>query len=477
MVNRGRGGHNRDAALAGIDAPDIGWKSGNAALEVRLGRLGFRTAMVNAWRVFKLAARAAVWRTTADPPLVELPTLLGFAVLLAAVRIALQLPAAGSWHDFNPYGLNATVAWIALELAVAAFFVRPAVRGSALSAMFVLSIFADLMTAALQFGAPFLAPLLPLAVAQNAMLASAIAANVFFGIGVVWWIGAMSAVVASLQPGSGLRLIGRVAALGVALFIADALVPHAPVFLPPHFDARSANWWEVLYALRQGHSGEAEAAPAGSAKLEKAQAALLKQQIAALAPRARARPVSMRSALPAGPTRTFSSRNSTAAWPSLAGVLPIKDRTVRLINNRATLETVPLADLQNFEAAVHDIAQVMNKDTDVLVLDDDFSRQQSGFMLQVPGKTVELTRAASRRGARQRRHQEPRGDCFGLLLRQFRSAARQRQHHRHDGRGCEKHIVRLRAGTRLDLFRRCLFPAKPASRLRFRRTPSNMRAS
>ena len=78
------------------------------------------------WRVLKFAARAAAWRTTADPPLVGLPVLLGFAVAVAVVRIALQLLAAGSWHAFNPYGLNAVVAWIALELAVAALFVRPA---------------------------------------------------------------------------------------------------------------------------------------------------------------------------------------------------------------------------------------------------------------------------------------------------------------------------------------------------------------
>ena len=121
--------------------------------------------MVNTWRVLKLAARSAVWRTTADPPLVGLPILLGFAVLVAAVRIALQLLASDSWRDFNPYGLNATVAWIALELAVAAFFVRPTVRASALSALFVLSIFADLVTATLQFGTPLLVPLLPPAIA------------------------------------------------------------------------------------------------------------------------------------------------------------------------------------------------------------------------------------------------------------------------------------------------------------------------
>jgi hypothetical protein len=70
------------------------------------------------WPVFKLAARAAVWRTTPDPPLVGLPALLGWTLALAAVRIALQRINAGTVAHFNPYGLNAVVTWLALELAV-----------------------------------------------------------------------------------------------------------------------------------------------------------------------------------------------------------------------------------------------------------------------------------------------------------------------------------------------------------------------
>ncbi len=42
---------------------------------------------------------------------------------------------------------------------------------------------------------------------------------------------------------------------------------------------------------------------------------------------------------------------------AIASVLPIKDHTIRLINSRDTLETVPLADLQNFKAAVHAIGK------------------------------------------------------------------------------------------------------------------------
>src|SRR5271156_3278563 len=110
--------------------------------------------MVRVWRVLKFAARASAWRTTADPPLVGLPVPLGFAVAVAVVRVALQLLAAGSWHAFNPYGLNAVVAWIALELAVAALFLRPAARVTALSAMFILSVVADLVTSAVRLPPP-----------------------------------------------------------------------------------------------------------------------------------------------------------------------------------------------------------------------------------------------------------------------------------------------------------------------------------
>src|ERR1700722_8228886 len=111
--------------------------------------------MVSVWSVFKLAARAAVWRTTADPPLVGLPSLLGWAVTLAVMRVALQFSVtAGGPSHFNPYGLNAVVAWLAFQLAIAAFFVRPAARPTALAAMFILSIIADVVAALIQFGEP-----------------------------------------------------------------------------------------------------------------------------------------------------------------------------------------------------------------------------------------------------------------------------------------------------------------------------------
>ncbi len=76
---------------------------------------------------------------------------------------------------------------------------------------------------------------------------------------------------------------------------------------------------------------------------------------------------------------------------AIASVLPIKQRTVRLINRRETLDTIPLADFQNFKAAVQSIGSVMNKHKDVLVLFMTSHGEKTGFALELPGGVAELT--------------------------------------------------------------------------------------
>ena len=337
------------------------------------------------WRVLKFAARAAVWRTTADPPLVGLPVLLGFAIAVAVVRVALQLLVAGSWHAFNPYGLNAVVAWIALELAVAALFVRPAGRATALSALFALSIVAELATTAIKFGVSHIAP----AAGQSPLWTGSIATDVIYALAVTWWVGAMVCVVGSLEaqlPEARPRLIVRVAALWVALFIANALVPQAPVFLPPNFDPRSANWWEVFYALRQEHNEAADVA-----RIEKAQPALLRTEVAALAPQQKGVTDVYVLGIAGWGDQDVFVKELDGGLESIASVLPTKNHTIRLINRRDTLETFPLANLANIQAAMHAIGNVMDKDEDVLVLFMTSHGGHTGFALELPGGTVELT--------------------------------------------------------------------------------------
>ncbi|HUD88217.1 MAG TPA: C13 family peptidase [Xanthobacteraceae bacterium] len=327
------------------------------------------------WSVLKVAARAAIWRTTPDPPPAGLVSLLGWAVVLAAVRVALQYAAAGPASHFNPYGLNAVVAWLALELAVAAFFVRPAGRATALAAMFILSIIADIAAASIELGAPLVAA----AATLNAFWTRAGTAAAVFTVEIVWWIGAMVCVLRGIEPQSQLRLIGRAAALWVALFAVNALVPHAPAFLGRDFDIRDANWWEYFYA----RYGEV-------ASLERAQAALLKTELDGLAPHQGATNVYAIGL--AGMDQDVFVKELDGALASIATVLPIKDRTVRLINSHETAATVPLANPENFAAAAHAVAEKMDKDDDVLVLVMTSHGDQGGVGLQLPGrKPTELT--------------------------------------------------------------------------------------
>jgi hypothetical protein len=174
----------------------------------------------------------------------------------------------------------------------------------------------------------------------------------------------------------------------VALFIVNVVVPHAPVFLPPDFDPRNSNWWEVLYALHQDKN--ANTARGEVARIEKAQPALLQQEIANLAPQQKG--ITDIYALGiAGVDQDVFGKEVGGGLDAIANVLPIKNRTVRLINRHDTVDTVPLATVQNFAAAVRAIGNVMDKDEDVLVLFMTSHGEQSGFALQLPGATTELT--------------------------------------------------------------------------------------
>ncbi len=295
--------------------------------------------------------------------------------------------AAGSWHLFNPYGLNAVVAWLAIELTIAALFVAPAGRATALAAMFILSTAAEIVLAAVRFAVPLLAP----AAAQSAIWNSTITGVAILAVTVGWWIGAASCVVQSVEPRPRLAVLGRVAALWLALFTANALMPHAPVFFPPDFDPRNANWWEVVYARYRENNGGRQARSPELAQIEQRQPELLQSEVAALAPQRKGATDIYALGVAGWAEQDVFRKELDAGLDSIAGVLPIKERTVRLINNRETLASVPLASPQNLAAAVNAIGAVMDKDEDVLVLLMTSHGDQHGFTLQVPGSTVDLT--------------------------------------------------------------------------------------
>ena len=341
------------------------------------------------WCIVKLALRAAVWRRTSDVSLVGLPLLLVFAALVAVVRAALQLLEAGSWYAFNPYGLNAVVAWIALELAIAALFVRPAARTTALSAMFVLSVLADLVMTGISIGAPYVAPLLARAIGPSAPFNSAVVADATYTLLFVWWVGAMTCIVGSLEQQSGWRLTGRIAGLWLALFAANVAMPHTPIFVPPDFDPGNANWWETVYAAQRAEGKGRVAGEIG--QIQKLQPRLLQEQFAHLTPAHKGETEIYTLAIAGWADQDVFIKELDGALEAMASVLPTNGHTVRLVNRRDTASTIPLANFSNFAAAVHAIGNVMDKDNDVLVLLMTSHGEQTGFALQLPGGIAELT--------------------------------------------------------------------------------------
>ena len=338
--------------------------------------------------VVRLATGAAIWRKMSNPPLVGLGSLLAFAALVAAVRAALQLIEAGAWQAFNPYGLNAVIAWIALELAIAALFVRPAARTTALAAMFVLSVIADIVMTAISVGAPLLAQ----AAGQPGLLNNAIFAGATYTLLFVWWIGAMTCIVGSLEQQSGWRVVGRIAGLWLALFAANVAMPHTPVFVPPDFDPRNANWWETVYAAHRAEGKPRTGLSSGQiVQIDKTQPRLLEDQFARLAPSRKGETEIYTLAVAGWADQDVFIKEIDGALEAIGSVLPIKGRTVRLINRRDTVDTIPLANFWNFSAAVHAIGDVMDKDNDVFVLVMTSHGEQTGFALQLPGGTAELT--------------------------------------------------------------------------------------
>jgi hypothetical protein len=344
------------------------------------------------WPVLKFAARAAAWRATLDPPRAGLSALLGWTLVLALLRTAIQYLDAGPSPAFAPDGINALLAWLAVTLAVAVFFVPAAARTSFLAAMIALSVLIEATLAAIR---PGLA-LLPAWPASDAVLAFLTAAGApasrwlgpalaisFFLMPVISWIGGMFALIRSVEPDGAWRSLVKAVALWGALFVAKALLPQAATFVSTGAEAREAGWWEYARAIPRR---EPDVDPdVRLARLQDLQPALLQAEFAHLAPQRKGATDVYALGLAGWSDQDVFAKEVGGAFEALERSLPIKDRTLRLLNNPATVDTVPLASRRNLGAAVHALAAVMDRDEDVLVLFMTSHGGSGGMALRLPG--------------------------------------------------------------------------------------------
>jgi peptidase C13-like protein len=184
-------------------------------------------------------------------------------------------------------------------------------------------------------------------------------------------------------------LVGRVAVLWLALFELTAVVPAAPVFLPSNFDARTANWCEILSTRHAGKGGVLSRDEI--AQFQKTQSLLLQQEFAGLTPSRKGETEIYTLAIAGWADLDVFVKELNGALAAMASVLPIKGRTVRLVNHRETVNAIPLANFHNFTAAVHAIGNNMDKDNDILILLMTSHGDRTGFALQLPGSVTELT--------------------------------------------------------------------------------------
>jgi peptidase C13-like protein len=346
--------------------------------------------MVSVGLVLKLSGRATIWRMTSDPHPAGLASLLIIAAALVALRVALQFVSTGADADFNAYGLNAVIAWLALETAIAALLIPAAWRTTALAAMLVLLLIAEFIIGTISIAFSRLPPVPGL---DAFWLGHFWPTAAIFVCASIWWIGAMTAVMRSVVPGQPFAAFGRVVALWAALIALTVVVPHEQVFVADGSDVHTANVWDYLFPrhLAREEDDEAPAADA-TATIDQSQRELLKAQIDRLAP-AKQDGTSIYALGVAGwADQDVFLKEMDGGLAALGGILPIQGHTLRLVNHRETTESAPLANQRNFAAAVHDVGAVMNKDADILVLLMTSHGTPSGFALRLPNEvTSELT--------------------------------------------------------------------------------------
>jgi len=127
------------------------------------------------------------------------------------------------------------------------------------------------------------------------------------------------------------------------------------------------------------------------AHLNQLQPKLLRAEVAGLLPHRKGETDIYAIGVSGWATLDVFAKEVDGGLAAIGKVLPIKGRTVRLINSPATAVNLPLATPHNFESAVHDVGALMDKKRDVLLLFLTSHGDRNGVALQLPDRIVDLT--------------------------------------------------------------------------------------
>ena len=327
--------------------------------------------MKNHWMIIAGALRAAVWKAKPIRGSAPIHVAVIWAIVAIAAELTQQYVQSRNSGYFNPYGLNSTLASMAIAAAVVVLFTS-AHRALVLATVFALNtllssagVAAELLAAAVQWQTP------PFVIILRFLLVS------------IWWIGAFAAVLRSVEFQFRRGAVARAAGAYLASSVAIALLPVSPMFADSDFDYRASNVWEWT---RTWWEKPAEPSPGVDvAKLELSQGALLDAEIKKLLPEKKGTADIYAIGMAAWSGQDVFARELEGALAALEQAIPMDRGVVRLVNHLDTTERAPIASRTNFAAAVHYVAEIMNRDEDVLLVFITSHGSQTGVGLQLTG--------------------------------------------------------------------------------------------
>ena len=333
------------------------------------------------WPVFRMALRATAWKSTPDTPTQSLSGFVLWLVLALAAAASLQFVLAETGARFSPQGLTSEGGLLAVTSLVAALFVRGDGRATFLSANLAITVIVSAVFGVAFVTGPMLWP--PIAGWARSFWLPLLA------VYLAWNIVALFALLNSVDPRTFKRQLARATGLVVASLLAFALFPNYPVFIDSRFNAATANAWEyarsTLFSTGATNADEANAPRIDAALVELNQPALLEHAIARLAPQTKGKTDIYAIGIAGWSQENVFVRELNGAFESVLQTLPIEGRSLRLINNRDSVNASPVATRQNFATAVRALGRIMDKDEDVLLLFVTSHGYKSGIILWLPG--------------------------------------------------------------------------------------------
>jgi Peptidase C13 family len=132
----------------------------------------------------------------------------------------------------------------------------------------------------------------------------------------------------------------------------------------------------------------AEAAGNDPPGFEQAQRSLLKTELARLKPHNKDTANIYVLGIAGWADQDVFLKELDGALASISKVLPIRGHWVRLVNHRQTLKSLPLANQNNFAAAVHALGERLDKQADIFLLVMTSHGNPGGFGLRLPSEVV-----------------------------------------------------------------------------------------